>query len=176
MDRLTIETDRLRLTALTAEALAAWADADADALRAETGAGFTVPLRIPPLFAEDLPVFRDRMREVTDELGWWAWLVSRREDCVAVGVCGLCGRPEDGVVVLGYSVYPEMEGRGFATEASRALMGWIWRQPGVEAVRAYVPSWNGASLAVASKLGMEVVSHEVSREEGDVEVFEARRA
>ena len=174
--RLSLNTRRLRVTALTLEALQAWVDGDAERLRAETGVVFDVPVESPPLFGEDLPRFRDRMAETPHELGWWAWLVSRVEDGRAVGVCGLGGHPDGhGTAVLGYAVYPHEEGRGYATEAARAVMTWALGQPGVKRVRATVPSWNLASVAVARKLGMAEVAHEIHEGVGEVTIYEAGR-
>jgi RimJ/RimL family protein N-acetyltransferase len=171
--RLELETERLRVTALNLEALQAWLDADEVRLTNATGAAFDVPVSTPPLFGEDLPEFRDRMAETPDELGWWVWLVSVRADTRAVGVCGLGGRPgNDGSVVLGYSVYPADEGRGYATEAAGALVRWALTQPGVKRVRATVPTWNLGSVAVARKLGMTEVRHEVHPEVGEVAIYE----
>ena len=174
MERLTIETERLRLTGLTAEALAAWIQRDADALRHETGVDFHEPVQAPPLFGEDLPLFDERMREAAEDLGWWAWLVSTRADNLAVGVCGLDGRPQDGTVAIGYSVYPQVEGRGYATEASAGLIRWVLAHEEARVVRATVPTWNLASLAVARKLGMEEVGLAVDDEVGEVAVYETR--
>lgn len=170
---LSLETPRLRLTALTRDALQAWVDGDAGRLRQETGVFFGTPPTCPPLFEDDLPRFRDRMAETPQELGWWVWLVSRREDARAVGVCGLGGRPDgQGTAVLGYSVYSEMEGRGYATEASRAVMDWALSQPGVTRVRATVPAWNQASVAVARKLGMVEIGRDPNPEVGETLIFE----
>lgn len=171
--RLSLATERLRVTALTLEALQSWVDGDAARLRAETGVCFAEPVESPPLFGEDLPRFRDRMAETPDELGWWVWLVSRLEDGRAVGVCGLGGYPDgQGVAVLGYSVYPHEEGRGYATESSRVVMAWALDQPGVRRVRATVPAWNLASVAVARKLGMVEVGREHHAGVGEVSVYE----
>ena len=120
--RLTIQTRRLRLTALTAEALDAWVRADVTDLRSQTGVDFAAGAPVPPLFERDLPAFRDRMSEDSRDLGWWAWLVSAADSNRAVGVCGLGGPPESGCVVIGYSVYPEAQGKGYATEAAGALV------------------------------------------------------
>ncbi|HSW29708.1 MAG TPA: GNAT family N-acetyltransferase [Longimicrobiales bacterium] len=170
---LSLETARLRVTALTRDALQAWLDGDVERLRAETGAVFQAPPACPPLFGEDLPRFRDRMAERPHELGWWAWLASRRDDARAVGVCGLGGYPDrEGSAELGYSVYPEEEGQGYATEASRALMSWVLAQPGVVRVRATVPTGNGPSVGVARKLGMVVVATREHPEVGEVTVYE----
>jgi RimJ/RimL family protein N-acetyltransferase len=171
-----VETERLRLDALGHEALQAWLDADADTLFALTGARFSDPPEPPPLFGVDLPGFRDRMVETPGELGWWVWLIARREDDRVVGVCGLGGRPdEDGVVVLGYSVYPDMEGHGYATEAARAVTDWALSAPEVGRVRATVPTGNPRSRSVAQKLGMSHVGMEDHPEVGEVEVYEIAR-
>lgn len=170
--RLTIETERLCLTALTAQALAAWLAGDAERLRAETAVRFETPVEAPPLFDADLPIIHEAVRRDPRALGWWAWLVSTRADGRAVGVLGLSGRPLDGHAVLGYAVYPFAEGRGYATEAAEALVSWALDQPGVVAVRALVPAWNAASLSVARKLGMVEVAREHDREAGEVAVYQ----
>lgn len=170
---LVLVSDRLRLTAMTRDALQSWVEGDVPRLEAETGAVFAQPLATPPLFGDDLPMFRDRMVETPDEVGWWVWLISRRSDGQAVGVCGLGGPPgAEGAALLGYAVYPAFAGQGFATEAARALISWVLAQPGVTRVRATVPVWNAPSLAVARKLGMEEKGHEIHPEVGEVAVFE----
>ncbi len=171
--RLTLLTRRLRLTALGAGALDAWIARDADRLEAETGVVFDETTEAPPLLGEDLPRLRDEMLLAPGDLGWWLWLVSTRDDRRAVGACGLGGPPHAGVVVLGYSVYPRFEGRGLATEASSALLAWALRSPGVRIVRATVPTWHRASIAVARKLGMHETGHETDPDVGEVAVYEA---
>lgn len=167
---LVIDTERLRLTALTSEALAAWIAGDVEGLLRCTDVRFAEPVEAPPLFDDDLPYFLARMRDNPAELGWWVWLASTRDERWAVGVCGLGGRPEAGIVQLGYAVYPWAEGRGYATEAASALVTWALERPSVVAVRAVVPEWHEASLAVARKLGMTEVGRATDPEAGDVVV------
>lgn len=171
-ERLVLDTERLRLTALSAVALQAWIDRDAAALRELTGVRFGAAATAPPLLEEDLGSIRDMTAQGGDELGWWAWLVSAREDDTPVGVCGLGGPPAEGTVTLGYSVYPHLEGRGLATEASRALVAWALAQPGVERVQATVPLWNVGSVAVARKLGMREIGRGNDPEVGEAAIYE----
>ncbi len=171
----TLTTDRLDLVPMTAAALEAWIDGDAAGLRAETGADFDVPVSAPPLFDEDLPTFRDRMRETPSELGWWVWLLRRRDDARAVGVCGLGGLPVDGSTVIGYSVYPAYEGLGYATEASHALVAWVLEQPGARRVVATIPVGHDGSIAVARKIGMSEVGRDTDEEVGEVAVYRRER-
>ena len=172
---MVIETAQLRLIPLARAALQAWVDRDGARLSQETGAVFPDPPEPPPLFGADLAGFRDRMAETPDELGWWVWLAIRREDALAVGVCGLGGRPDrEGTVVMGYAVYPHLEGRGYATEAALGVMEWALARPGVRCVRATVPLWNAGSVAVARKLEMGVTGTETHPGAGEVAVYERR--
>lgn len=170
--RLTLETARLRLTALTADGLRAWIEGDAKGLEGETGVVFDSPVEAPPLLAEDLPRFHKSMASSPEDLGWWVWVVSTRADRRAVGACGLGGPPSAGTAVIGYSVYPRFEGRGFATEASGALVAWALSQPRVRIVQATIPTWHEASMAVARKLGMQETGHELDPDVGEVAVWE----
>ena len=163
-DSLTLQTERLMLTALSAPALQAWLDKDAVGLLELTHAHFREPVESPPLFGEDLAMFHTRMDETPAELGWWVWLVRRRDSDLAVGVCGLGGRPLDGSTMLGYSVYPAHEGHGYATEASQALVQWVLKQPGAYRVVATVPVGHAASIRVATKLGKTEVRRETDPE------------
>lgn len=168
-----VHTPRLRLTALTHAALQAWVDGDRGRLCAETGAVFPDPPDPPPLFADDLAGFRDRMAETPGELGWWVWLAARRDDDEVVGVCGLGGRPDaSGTVLLGYAVYPWWEGRGYATEAARTVAEWALAQAGARRVRANVRAGNRGSAAVARKVGMSRVSQARHPSLGELAVYE----
>lgn len=174
-DSLTLRTDRLALSAMSAPALRAWLDKDADALLALTDARFSEPVQSPPLFGEDLPMFLSRMEETPEELGWWVWLVWLKDSKRVVGVCGLGGRPLNGGTVLGYSIYPEYEGHGYATEASRALVAWVLEQPGAYRVDATVPVRNSASIGVAVKLGMTEVGRDSDPDIGEIAIYRLER-
>ena len=173
---LRLTTNRLELLPLTAEALDALIRGDGPELMTRTGARFPEPVVAPPLMGDALSFMRDRVRDAPDELGWWAWLVVSRARREAVGSVGLGGKPDaDGGVVLGYSIYPVFEGRGYATEAARALVAWALGQAGVASVRATIPPGHTPSLRVADKLDMRQVGTAQDEEVGEVLVFEARR-
>jgi len=72
---------------------------------------------------------------------------------------------------VGYAVYPEHEGFGFATEAVRAMVAWAFRQPGVREVRALAPVWNTPALRVAENVGMRPVASDEDDDVGEVLVY-----
>lgn len=174
---LRLSTDRLELLPLGLDALQALILRDRERLEALTGARFPEPLLPPPLMDDVLPFMRDRLRAEPEELGWWPWLIVSRSAGEAVGSVGLGGRPDGGgVVLVGYAIYPPFEGRGYATEAARALVAWALDQAGVAGVRATIPTGHLPSLRVADKLGMRQVGTARDEEVGEVLVFEVRRA
>jgi len=153
-----LDTPRLRLLALTGDAIDALLAGDAERLDKLTDARFPLPLRPPPLIEAVLPQVRDRLLRDPSQLGWWTWVVIRKDTKEAVGSVGFGGGPDaEGAVMLGYATYPNVEGRGFATEAAGALVRWALAQPGVIRVCASLPPENEPAIRVAQKLGMKLV-------------------
>jgi ribosomal-protein-alanine N-acetyltransferase len=176
MSCTTVHTARLDLVPLSAEAIEALLNGDAQRLRSLTGATFSSPPAPPPYMADSLPVVRDRLRANPDEAEWWNWLILRQHNGEAVGSVAFGGAPDAaGAVLIGYAMYPDREGQGYATEAVRAMVEWAFAQPGVRVVRALAPVWNTPAVHVAEKVGMRPVSSAEDDEVGEVLVYETSR-
>ncbi len=102
-----------------------------------------------------------------DALGWvehggpddGGWFVALAEDGRVIGDCGTFGpADDDGRVEIGYGLAAPFRGRGFGTEAVRALAGWVDRQPGVQLVVARVEVGNEPSRRLLVRLGFVVVA------------------
>ena len=173
---LVLTTERLELRPFAPDAIDALLRDDAAALDARVGGRFPRPLRAPALLADVLPAMRDRVRAEAAEAPWWAWTIVVRASREVVGLLGLAGPPDDeGAVVLGYSIYEEFQGHGYASEATRALAGWALAQPGVAVVRATVPMSHEAPNRVAEKAGMRRAGRQTDPQWGEVEVYELRK-
>jgi ribosomal-protein-alanine N-acetyltransferase len=173
MVEISVHTVRLELTPLDASAIQALLAGDAKRLQALTGAAFPEPVAPPPYMAESLPIVRNRLITRPEEAPWWNWLVVRHEDREAVGSVAFGGMPDAaGSVLIGYAMYPGHEGRGYATEAVRALVGWAFAQPSVKTIRALAPVWNTPAVHVAEKVGMRPVASDEDDEVGEVLVYE----
>ncbi|HEY7026544.1 MAG TPA: GNAT family N-acetyltransferase [Gemmatimonadales bacterium] len=153
-----IGTDRLELIPFTADAIDLLLAGKQTRLRETTGLEFPEPLRAPPLMDDLLPQVRDRLRAEPASLGWWTWLAVERDSRRVTGALGFGGPPDpEGAVMIGYSTYPGADRKGYASEATRALVDWALAQPGVTRVCASIPPDNWAARRVAEKVGMEVV-------------------
>jgi len=75
---------------------------------------------------------------------------------------GFKGPPRDGTVEVGFSVLPQFQGRGCATEIAGGLVQWALRQPGVARVVAETEWANPASVCVLRKAGFARVGSSAS--------------
>ncbi len=154
-----IETTRLKLIPATV-ALA----------RAEIGdrrefarlLGASVPDNWPPETAADaLPLFLGWLEAAPDRVGWFGWyaLVAGDEGAapVLVGGGGFMGPPRDGVAQIGYSVLPQFQRQGYATEMVRELVKWALGQLQVVRIVAETEWANPASVRVLEKAGFAFV-------------------
>ncbi|WP_405656087.1 GNAT family N-acetyltransferase [Streptomyces sp. RK9] len=81
-------------------------------------------------------------------------LVVERDGGPVVGSIGLFWPPSDGAIEVGYGIVASRRGRGYASEATRALAEFALTAPGVDAVYANVELSNPASVRVLEKAGL----------------------
>ncbi len=173
---LTLSTARLDLIPFAPRAIDALLAGDEATLRTLTGLHFPTPLRPPPLMEEVLPLVRDRLLADPSSNGWWTWLTVDRATRQVTGAIGFGGPPDaEGAVMIGYATYPGAAHRGFATEATAALVDWALAQPGVVRVCSSIPPDNIPARRVAEKVGMRVAGTVWEEEIDDVLLYEKRR-
>lgn len=94
--------------------------------------------------------------EPPDSLGAWGpWGLWR--DGRLVGTAGFHGPPDEGTVEIGYGVVEEHRGRGLATQAVTALLGFA-RQEGIAHVVAHVYPANEPSVRLLVGRGFHAVA------------------
>ena len=85
----------------------------------------------------------------------------RTADRTVVGDIGFHGPPSaQGAVTVGYGLATSARGRGYATEALRALVGWALDRPEVVRVDADTTHANVASQRVMERAGMRLVGRD----------------
>ena len=152
-DRMIIQTpDRLKLVAGTQVLAAAEIG---DRARFAKLLGVLVPETWPPDSIRDvLDHLYGLYREHPDWEGWLAWYAVRTDnDCpILCGSIGFKGPPDkQGIVEIGYSVLPEFQGQGLATEMVTAIVQWARQQPRVRRIEAEANIDNKASIRVLEK-------------------------
>ena len=119
-----------------------------------------------------LRYLREGPMAMYEKFGFGLWHVSRREDGVAMGMCGLLRRDTLPDVDVGYAFFPEFWGKGYAFEAAEATMRQAAGRFGLRRVIAIVSVGNETSIRVLEKLGMRFERmHSVRPEEPDVRLY-----
>ncbi len=85
--------------------------------------------------------------------GWTKFKVTDRQGAF-LGRAGFGRFDETGELELGYSFKRALWGQGYATEAARALLNWIYRAKPVHHVIGFAVAEHAASRRVLEKAGM----------------------
>jgi len=90
----------------------------------------------------------------------WDLGVERREDGLLIGRVGLCvRRPEHREAEVWFVFRRDVAGRGYATEATRALMGWGFATLGLHRIMGDCDPRNARSARLMERLGMRREGH-----------------
>ena len=124
-------------------------------------------------YAWDVRTEQDARQFVRMFIGWQEELPRTR---VQLAIClpgsgeliGNCGirkpRPNANQAELGYELAPWHWGRGYATEAARAMLAFAFSFPDIHRVTASCLAENRASVRVLEKLGFKVEALQPERE------------
>jgi RimJ/RimL family protein N-acetyltransferase len=111
-----------------------------------------------------MPYTRDLAHELADEMetlagpsaGRWVQLALDSADGM-VGDLAVWLDADSALAMIGYTIDPEFQGRGYAIEAVEALIGWLFRRRRVHRIAATIDPRNLASARVLERCGFEYV-------------------
>jgi RimJ/RimL family protein N-acetyltransferase len=96
-----------------------------------------------------------------NERGHGLFKVTHRDDGRFLGRVGLRYWPQFGETEVGWTLRAQEWGHGFATEAARACADWGFEELPVPYLTACIQPHNARSIAVAERLGMTPLRHDV---------------
>jgi RimJ/RimL family protein N-acetyltransferase len=141
-----LETERLSLRQLETDDLDGLAEVLTD----------PVAMRFypSPLNRDQVAAWIGRAHESYANHGFGLWAVTRRADRRFLGDCGPMLQPiEDRLIPeIGYHIVPSAQGQGYATEAARACLAWLFERGQFDMACSLVVPENAPSRAVASKV------------------------
>jgi RimJ/RimL family protein N-acetyltransferase len=108
------------------------------------------------------------------EVGYGRAAVIERASGRFLGRVGLKRWPQFAETELGWALRREAWGQGYATEAARAWLDWASANVDAPYITAMIEPANARSLAVAERLGMTELRHDVLLDR-DVIVFALHR-
>ena len=100
-------------------------------------------------------------RDHPDTAGeWFQFAVGLQATGQLIGDCAAmqqAGDPRQ--CEIGFTIAPDYQGRGYATEAVRLLLTYLFTARGKHRVTAYVDARNAASIALLERLGLRREGH-----------------
>jgi len=128
----------------------------------------------PAVRAQVSPDWLARVRTSTAADPWiHAFRIKDRLSGAIIGTCGYKGPPDSqGAVEIAYGVDPDYLGRGYATEAARALVDFAFDYDCVRIIRAHTLRGNKASEQVLTKCGFVQIGEVADPEDGLVQRWE----
>ena len=152
-----IDTERLKIITFTVEMMEAF-------LKGNNEIEIITPYRVAPEYP--LEVYKqffeykiDRFRKFPFE-NEWEGIIIHKKDNMIIGDMGFKkgGPNEESIIDIGYSVVPSYQGKGYATEMGKAMVGWGLSQPNVKKVIATSDTDNFASKRVLEKIGFHITN------------------
>jgi RimJ/RimL family protein N-acetyltransferase len=91
---------------------------------------------------------------------WFQFAVALRPAGQLIGDCAAKPHADDArQCEIGFTIAPEHQGHGYATEAVRLLLAYLFTARGKHRITAYCDSRNAASAALLERLGMRREGH-----------------
>ena len=175
-----LHTPRLILEPMTLALVEAVFRGDREELEAIAGAKIPAAWPGRALVERAFSASLEAIRKDPETRLWGDRLMIARSDAsqqrLVIGSIVFHGRPDEtGVAEVGYGVEESWQGKGVASEGTRAAVEWALAQPCVRAVAATTPPWHTASIRVLEKSGLVRVGTEEHEALGEVLRFERRR-
>jgi aminoglycoside 6'-N-acetyltransferase len=91
---------------------------------------------------------------------WFQFAVALRATGHLIGDCAARPHADDPrQCEIGFTIAPDYQGRGYATEAARLLVGYLFTARGKHRITACCDARNAASAALLERLGMRQEGH-----------------
>jgi ribosomal-protein-alanine N-acetyltransferase len=160
-----IETNRLRLVPLSYEQLCLF-KGNPEGLADNLGVDKIEPYDDPetaPHVEEAIQFWLENTKQHPLNFAWYTnWVIIHKDTSCVIGGIGFSGFPqEDGKTMAGYGLNTKYFGKGYASEALRALIAWGFRFPELKAIMADTPIQNIGSQRVLSNNGFTEISRDL---------------
>ncbi|MBA4162881.1 MAG: GNAT family N-acetyltransferase [Novosphingobium sp.] len=149
MSEFRLETERLALRSWRAEGL--------DPFHAICSDPLVMATLGPCMSRAETAALIGRVEAIEREHGHTFWALERLEDSRLIGWCGVTrgrDRPIDGKAEIGWRLASDCWGQGYASEAARASLDWLFANLPDDAAWAIAHTGNHRSRAVMERLGM----------------------
>lgn len=132
----------------------------------EKSSGFRASLGVRDFLLSASPEFLAQLQAAKAPDPWrFGFATVHKIDNVMIGICGFPGPTNvDGVAEIAYSIAPNYQNKGYATEVAAALVNFASTDARVRTICAHTLAQTGASARVLEKCGFKKVGELVDPE------------
>jgi|GEM_PF-151592 RimJ/RimL family protein N-acetyltransferase len=161
-EELVLETERLKLINYNSKRDAAYF------IELVNSPGWLKYIGDRNVHTEDVAIeyLNNRVMKAYAENGWGGYVVVEKSTGKSIGNAGLFKRPALDDADIGYAFLPEYHGKGYALEATLAVMAYA-KKLGMRKLNAITVAYNERSIHLLQKLGLKFEKY--FRMEGDPE-------
>ncbi|MGZ6507327.1 MAG: GNAT family N-acetyltransferase [Tumebacillaceae bacterium] len=153
-----IQTERLKMIPFSLDRVKATIQGREELARLS---GYSVNPAWPQVDFEEILPWLAGLMEKDPTFSDWMGLIVHTADSMVIGDMGFKGAPDEhGAVEVGYSVVPDYQGKGYATEMLRGMIEFAFAQPGVQKVLAECEETNIGSIRVLEKAGLRQIGQD----------------
>jgi RimJ/RimL family protein N-acetyltransferase len=102
----------------------------------------------------------DRLRAASERGDHQRWALVRKTDVAVIGMVSLDrvpaerGHPLAGAIEIGWGLFPDVWGAGYASEGAAAALAWGFANLGVDEIVSFTAVSNARSEAVMRRIGL----------------------
>ena len=125
-----------------------------------------------------LPYSRDRANDSMVEMEtatpgipgqWYQIAITKKDTAELIGDCAFCPRQSGIQTEIGYTLARPYHGYGYATQAVRGLVNYLFDQQKMHRISAYCDTRNSPSFKLLQKLGFRLEGHYIENyKDGDM--------
>jgi RimJ/RimL family protein N-acetyltransferase len=113
------------------------------------------------------------VRENPQNICWYSRLIVERASNVVIGGTSFHGGPDErGMIEIGLGIAEAERGKGYASEALRAMWDWAAKLPEVKFLRYTVSPDNLPSVTIIRKFGFPLIGEQIDPEDGLELIYE----
>lgn len=110
---------------------------------------------------ETLPKILTNLSLVEAPTGFESWMIIKNDTLEIIGDLGFKGfNYEKGNIDIGYGIIKEERGKGYAEEATKALIKWAYTEEVVKEITARCLIDNTSSVKLLKKLNFEITKND----------------
>lgn len=108
-----------------------------------------------------LPIILQSLEVNKIPSGFETWMIVRKDDRRVIGDIGFFGKPNElGEVQIGYGLVKHEQGKGYGSEALKAIVNWVVAQGEVKTILADCLIDNTPSATILKKVGMQEINRD----------------